>query len=93
LLHGIEETRLVVEMMSASIPPRDRLAILHGVLQAVIEKTGPNALVFKFENSLLEPKRQVLHIYPARTLRGRPPLRRPRFFPYSVTTFHVAHRG
>jgi len=46
LLEGLQGTLLVTEMMSRTIEPHDRAMLFHGVLQAVVEITGPEALVF-----------------------------------------------
>jgi hypothetical protein len=55
LLRGCRETRLVTEMMARSLPPGDRVALFHGVLRAMIEVTGPDALVFKHTQQVIEP--------------------------------------
>lgn len=55
LLRGSKETRLVTEMMARPLPPPDRLSLFHGVLQAVIEITAPDALVFKHSQQVVSP--------------------------------------
>ena len=48
-------TLLVTEMMAASADPIQRIRLFHGVLQAVIEATQPNALVFKHSQQVVRP--------------------------------------
>jgi hypothetical protein len=55
LLRGCQESLLVTEMMARLLPPQDRVSIFHGVLQAVIEATKPDALVFKHSQQVVEP--------------------------------------
>lgn len=55
LLRGCTETRLVTELMARLLPSRDRVAIFHGVLRAMIEVSSPDALVFKHSQQVIEP--------------------------------------
>jgi hypothetical protein len=56
LLRGCQEIRIVAEMMAQLLPPRDRVAIFHGVLRSMIEVTSPDALVFKHTQQVINPK-------------------------------------
>lgn len=55
LLEGSEHTLLVTEMMARLLEPADRIRLFHGVLQAVIEQTGPVGLVFKHSQQIIDP--------------------------------------
>lgn len=55
LLRGCVGTRLVTEMMTQFLPPKDRVSLFHGVLRAMIEVTSPDALVFKYSQQVIEP--------------------------------------
>lgn len=55
LLEGTEHTLLVTEMMARGLDAPDRVRLFHGVLQAVIEQTAPNTLVFKHSQQVLDP--------------------------------------
>jgi hypothetical protein len=55
LLRGCRETRLVTEMMARLLPPQERVLLFHGVLRAMIKVTGPDALVFKHSQQVIEP--------------------------------------
>lgn len=46
---------LVVEMMCQFLSPNVRVQLFHGVLQAVIETTQPDALVFKHSQQVVQP--------------------------------------
>lgn len=48
-------TLLVMEMMAKSADPIQRTRLFHGVLQAAIEVTQPNALVFKHSQQVVRP--------------------------------------
>jgi Domain of unknown function (DUF4261) len=54
LMRGCSEARLVTEMMARLLPPQDRVSLFHGVLRAMIEVTGPDALVFKHSQQVIE---------------------------------------
>ncbi len=53
LLRGCKQTVLVTELMARLLPPRDRISLFHGVLQATIEVTAPDALVFKHSQQVI----------------------------------------
>jgi hypothetical protein len=55
LLCGTQESRLVTEMMAHALVPQDRVSLFHGVLQAMIELTKPDALVFKHSQQVIAP--------------------------------------
>jgi len=55
VLRACQETRLVTEMMARLLSPHDRVSLFHGVLQAMIEVTNPDALVFKHSQQVIEP--------------------------------------
>jgi hypothetical protein len=55
LLRGGRETCVVTEMMARLLSPQDRVTLFHGVLRAVIEVTGPDALVFKHSQQVIAP--------------------------------------
>jgi hypothetical protein len=55
LLRGSKEACLVTEMMARPLPPQERVLLFHGVLQAVIEVTSPDALVFKHSQQVVAP--------------------------------------
>ena len=46
---------MVTELMARLLPSRDRVAIFHGVLRAMIEVSSPDALVFKHSQQVIEP--------------------------------------
>ena len=48
-------TLLVIEMMAKSVDPTQRIRLFHGVLQATIEVTQPDALVFKHSQQVVQP--------------------------------------
>ena len=52
-------TLLVTEMMARLLSPTERVRLFHGVLQAVIETTLPDALVFKHSQQVVQPKAYV----------------------------------
>lgn len=49
-------TLIITEMMTRPLPPTDRIRLFHGVLQAVIELTTPDALVFKHSQQVVHPQ-------------------------------------
>jgi hypothetical protein len=55
LLRGCEATHLVTELMAGLLAPQDRVGLFHGVLQAMIEITNPDALVFKHSQQVIAP--------------------------------------
>jgi hypothetical protein len=55
ILSGCQQARLVTEMMARLLPPGDRVRLFHGVLQALIELTVPDALVFKHSQQVITP--------------------------------------
>lgn len=55
LLRGGLATCLVAEMMARHLSPPDRATLFHGVLQAVVEVTAPDALVFKHAQQVIAP--------------------------------------
>jgi hypothetical protein len=55
LLESSQYTILVSELMARMLKPSDRMLLFHGVLQAVIEETHPNALVFKHTQQVVAP--------------------------------------
>ncbi len=55
LLRSCTENRLVTEMMARFLPPKDRVVLFHGALQAMIEVTHPDALVFQHSQEVIEP--------------------------------------
>lgn len=55
LISRSQENRLVTEMMARLLPPQDRVSLFHGVLRAMIEVTGPDALVFKHSQQVVAP--------------------------------------
>ena len=46
---------LVTEMLADGLEPADRLRLFHGVLQALVEVTQPNAIVFKHSQQIAYP--------------------------------------
>jgi hypothetical protein len=56
VLQESRHTLLVTEMMARALPPGERVRLFHGVLQAVIEVTGPQALVFKHTQQVVQPQ-------------------------------------
>lgn len=56
ILSQSRHTLLVTEMMARLLPPGDRVHLFHGVLQAVIEVTQPDALVFKHSQQVVRPE-------------------------------------
>jgi Domain of unknown function (DUF4261) len=48
-------TLLVIEMMAKSADPIQRTRLFHGVLQAVIEVTQPDSLVFRHSQQVVRP--------------------------------------
>jgi hypothetical protein len=59
LLTGSTYTVLVTEMMARALPPKDRLTIFHGVLQALMELARPIALVFKHSQQVIDPAKYI----------------------------------
>lgn len=55
LLAGSNHTLLVTEMMAQMLDPGDRVRLFHGVLQAVVEESRPNGLVFKHSQQVIAP--------------------------------------
>lgn len=55
LLRSCKETRMVMELMARPLPPPVRARLFHGVLQATIETTEPDALVFKHAQQVVDP--------------------------------------
>ena len=56
LLENSAHTLLVTEMMTQLLEPGDRVRLFHGVLQAVIAETTPDALVFKHSQQVVDPE-------------------------------------
>lgn len=54
-LRTSRETCLVTEMMAQLLSTHDRVSLFHGVLRAMIDVTGPDALVFKHSQQVIEP--------------------------------------
>jgi len=63
-------TLLVTEMMARALPPGERVRLFHGVLQAVIEVTRPQALVFKHSQQVVQPRAYL-------DAAGEEPIQRP----------------
>jgi hypothetical protein len=55
VLKRSRHTLLVTEMMARPLSPNDRVRLFHGVLQAVIEHSLPDALVFKHSQQVINP--------------------------------------
>jgi hypothetical protein len=53
LLVKSKSTCLVTEIMARLLSPQDRVRSFHGVLQAMVEVTGPDALVFKHTQQVI----------------------------------------
>jgi len=70
LLEDSAHTLLVTEMMARLLDPSDRVRLFHGVLQAVIEETIPDALVFKHSQQVVDPQAYLAAINDA-------PIKRP----------------
>jgi hypothetical protein len=70
LLEGSEYTLLVTEMLTQQLASTDRVRLFHGVLQAVIEESQPEALVFKHTQQVIDPESYL-------TAAKDPPIRRP----------------
>jgi hypothetical protein len=84
LLTGSNHTLLVTEMMARMLEPADRVHLFHGVLQAVVEETRPNGLVFKHSQQVIAPSE-----YLAAT--ERPPINRPGSL--NVRFFKISNSG
>jgi hypothetical protein len=81
LLRACNESRLVTELFSQLLPARDRITLFHGALQAMIEVTNRDALVFKHSQQVIEPSEYLAAC-------GQQPILRPgslnvRFFKIS----------
>lgn len=70
LLKESQHTLLVTEMFTRFLSPGDRIRLFHGVLQAAIEETQPDALVFKQSQQVVNPKTYLDAI-------NDPPIERP----------------
>jgi len=70
LLEDSAHTLLVTEMMARLLDPSGRVRLFHGVLQAVIEETIPDALVFKHSQQVVDPQAYLAAINDA-------PIKRP----------------
>jgi Domain of unknown function (DUF4261) len=55
ILGKSRHTLLVTELMARLLPTTERVRLFHGVLQAVIEITKPEALVFKHSQQVVHP--------------------------------------
>src|SRR5262249_39503229 len=55
LLRGSANTCLVTELLTQPFSPEVRVQIFHGVLQAMVELTAPDALVFKHTQQVIAP--------------------------------------
>ena len=49
-------TLSVCEMMAGQLPPADRVRLFHGVLQALVEQTRPDAIVFHHTQQVIHPE-------------------------------------
>lgn len=49
-------TLLVAEMFARGHEPNERIRLFHGVLQAAIENTHPDAIVFKHSQQVVDPR-------------------------------------
>jgi hypothetical protein len=54
-LRKSRHTLLITEMMARLLAPMDRVRLFHGVLQAAIELTQPEVLVFKHSQQVIRP--------------------------------------
>ena len=70
LTQGVTHASLIAEMMARALPPAERLALFHAVLQAAIETTPPKALVFKQSQQVVAPADYLAAV-------SEPPIRRP----------------
>lgn len=84
LLRGGVATLLVTEMMARLPPPQTRVALFHGVLQAVAEVTAPDALVFKHSQQVVAPADYLAACHEA-------PIHRPGAL--NVRFFRIANSG
>jgi hypothetical protein len=55
LLRDTKETRIVSELMARNLPAKDRICLFHGVLQAMVELTEPDALLFAHSQQVIAP--------------------------------------
>ena len=76
-----QHTLLVTELMAGALPAAERLRLFHGVLQAAVELTQPDILVFKHAQQAVAPENYLENV-------AEPPLMRPGSF--NVRFFNVA---
>lgn len=69
VLKNSSHTLLVTELMARLLPPDDRIRLFHGVLQALIEITQPDALVFKHTQQVIRPEDYMNRVTDAPILR------------------------
>lgn len=55
LLEDSNHTLIITEMMARNLEPSARLEIFHGVLCALVEETGPSAIVFRHSQQVIAP--------------------------------------
>ena len=75
---------LVTEMMARLLDPGDRVKLFHGVLQAAVETTRPDALVFKHTQQVVEPRAYLEST-------KLPPIERPGSL--NVRFFNISNAG
>lgn len=61
VLSQSRHTLMVTEMMARRLAPGDRIGLFHAVLQAAIEVTQPDALVFKHSQQVVQPDSYLAH--------------------------------
>lgn len=54
-IESSQRTLLITEMMATGLEPAERIRLFHGVLQAFVEITQPNAIVFKHSQQVAYP--------------------------------------
>lgn len=77
-------TLLVAEMFARGHEPGERIRLFHGVLQAVIEHTKPDAIVFKHSQQVIDPTAYLAAI-------ADPPILRPGSL--NVRLFNITDSG
>lgn len=84
VLRRSKHTLLVTEMMAQPLSPNDRVRLFHGVLQAIVEHSQPDVMVFKHSQQVISPSDYL-------SASGDEPILRPGSL--NVRFFNISNSG